>query len=248
MRQEGQESCSPLVTLRESTSLLSLGGKHTLSLRATPLCEEVGHHRGSSTGYALLGLLAVRSWNGYELTKQAQRSLHHVWPSSEAHLYREQKRLVRAGWARAEEEQVGNRTRNRYWITDAGRDALRSWLATEPEPPRIEIEGILRLFFADQGEIDAANASLIATAAHARDALDVMLDMIEDYVAAGGPFPERSYPIAAVCELITEMLERIEAHALNISEEISGADTLTSCSQQRTGQEKFEAILRRAGR
>lgn len=170
------------------------------------------------------------------------------WPSSEAHLYREQKRLVRAGWARAEEEQVGNRTRNRYWITDAGRDALRSWLATEPEPPRIEIEGILRLFFADQGEIDAANASLIATAAHARDALDVMLDMIEDYVAAGGPFPERSYPIAAVCELITEMLERIEAHALNISEEISGADTLTSCSQQRTGQEKFEAILRRAGR
>lgn len=219
-----------------------------LSLRATIFCEEVGTIEASSTGYALLGLLAVRSWTGYELTKQAQRSLHYVWPSSEAHLYREQKRLVRAGWASVEKEQVGNRTRNRYWITDAGRDALRSWLATEPESPRIEIEGILRLFFADQGEIDATNASLIATAAHAREALDVMLDMIEDYVATGGPFPERSYPIAAVCELITEMLERIEAHTLTISEEISGANTLTSRSQQQAGQEKFEAILRRAGR
>lgn len=202
----------------------------------------------SSTGYALLGLLALRSWTGYELTKQAQRSLRYVWPNSEAHLYREQKRLVRAGWAKAEKEQVGNRTRNRYWITDAGRAALRSWLATEPDPPRIEIEGILRLFFADQGEIDATHASLTATAAQARDALDFMLDMIEDYVATGGPFPERRYPIAAACELITEMLERIEAHTLAISEEISSADTLTSLSQQRAGHEKFEAILRRAGR
>lgn len=143
---------------------------------------------------------------------------------------------------------MGNRTRNRYWITDAGRDALRAWLATEPEPPQIEIEGILRLFFADQGDIEDVNASLIATAKHARGALDFMLDMIEDYVATGGPFPERSYPIAAVCELITEMLERIEAHALNISAEILGANTLTSRSRQRTGHDKFEAILRRAGR
>lgn len=202
----------------------------------------------SSTGFALLGLLSVQSWTGYELTKQAQRSLHYVWPSSEAHLYREQKRLVRAGWARVEKERVGNRTRNRYWITDTGRDALRSWLATEPEPPRIEIEGILRLFFADQADIEDANASLLSTAKHARDGLDFMLDMIEDYVATGGPFPERTYPIAAVCELITETLERIEAHALSISEEIAGVNTLTSRSQQQAGREKFEAILRRAGR
>lgn len=75
-----------------------------------------------------------------------------------------------------------------------------------------------------------------------------MLDMIEDYVATGGPFPERTYPIAAVCELIAETLGRIEAHALSISEEIAGVNTLTSRSQQQAGREKFEAILRRAGR
>lgn len=182
------------------------------------------------------------------MTKQAQRSLHYVWPSSEAHLYREQKRLVRAGWASVEKERVGNRTRNRYWITDEGREALRTWLGTEPGPPRIEIEGILRLFFADHGDITDVNASMVATATHAREALDVMLDMIEDYVATGGPFPERMYPIAAVCDLITDVLQRIEAHALSVSDEITRADSFTSSQQQQHGRDTFEAILRRAGR
>ena len=36
---------------------------------------------------------------GYELTQQVRRSLRFVWPSSEGHLYREQKRLLELGWA-----------------------------------------------------------------------------------------------------------------------------------------------------
>ncbi|MGH2703374.1 MAG: PadR family transcriptional regulator, partial [Actinomycetota bacterium] len=67
--------------------------------------------------YALLALLAVQPWSGYELTKQARRSLLYVWPSSEAHLYREQRRLERLGWASVEKERVGSRVRNRYTIT-----------------------------------------------------------------------------------------------------------------------------------
>ena len=56
----------------------------------------------SPTTYGLLGLLAVRSWTGYELTRQVRRSLRFVWSSSEGHLYREQKRLVERGWAKEE--------------------------------------------------------------------------------------------------------------------------------------------------
>ena len=51
----------------------------------------------TTTSYAILGLLNIKPWSGYELTQQAQRSLRYVWPKSESHLYAEPKRLVR--WA-----------------------------------------------------------------------------------------------------------------------------------------------------
>jgi DNA-binding PadR family transcriptional regulator len=45
------------------------------------------------------------------------------------------------------------RGRNRYSITDAGREALRAWLATPSAPPHLELEPMLRLTFADLGEL-----------------------------------------------------------------------------------------------
>ena len=83
--------------------------------------------------YGRLGTLAVRSWTGYELTQQVRRSLRFVWPVSEGHLCREQKRLIELGWATVEREPAGRRTRNRFSITEPGRAALADWLATEPE-------------------------------------------------------------------------------------------------------------------
>jgi PadR family transcriptional regulator, regulatory protein AphA len=84
-------------------------------------------------------MLAVRSWTGYELTRQVHPSLRFIWPTSEGHLYREQKRLVTLGWAVVEREQTGQRARNRYTITPAGRAALAKWLATPPEEPHLQI-------------------------------------------------------------------------------------------------------------
>ena len=74
----------------------------------------------SPATYGLLGLLATRSWTGYELTAQVRRSLAFVWPTSEGHLYREQKVLVARGWAAVVDEPAGRRSRKRYTITDAG--------------------------------------------------------------------------------------------------------------------------------
>ena len=122
----------------------------------------------SPTTYGLLGMLAVRSWTGYELTQQLRRSLRFVWPSSEGHLYREQKRLVDLGWAVVATEPAGKRTRKRYTITDEGREALQRWLATEPEEPHFEIEGVLRMFYADQGTVADLAASMESTASTAR--------------------------------------------------------------------------------
>jgi len=199
-------------------------------------------NKTSPTTYGLLGLLAVRSWTGYELTHQLRRSLRFVWPSSEGHLYREQKRLVELGWATVENEPAGKRTRNRYTITSPGRQALRDWLGTPPQEPHFEIEGVLRLFHGDQGSAEDLTASMEATAGSAREMLDGMVAIVDEYLAEGGPltmleqgiggpdqqrleyngrpqYPERLHVIALVVDITTRLLAELEDFFAATSEE-----------------------------
>ena len=141
----------------------------------------------SPATYGLLGMLSVRSWTGYELTQQVRRSLRFVWPSSEGHLYREQRRLVDLGWATVEEESAGQRSRKRYTITSAGRAALRRWLTTQPEEPHFQIEGVLRMFFADQGSAADLASAMRSTRHLARAMLDEMVGFVDEYLDDGGP-------------------------------------------------------------
>ena len=48
----------------------------------------------TTTSFALLGLLGIKSWTAYEIVAQIQRGAHFFWPRSEAHLYAELKRIV----------------------------------------------------------------------------------------------------------------------------------------------------------
>ena len=136
--------------------------------------------RTSPVTYGLLGMLAVRSWTGYELTHQVRRSLRYTWSSSEGHLYREQKRLVELGWAVVDVETSGGRSRKRYSITPDGEAALAAWLATEPQEPSFEIEGFMRLFYADHGTIDDMVLSLEKTAADARQMLAELGEFVDE--------------------------------------------------------------------
>mgnify|MGYP001364699429 CR=1 FL=1 len=83
--------------------------------------------RLTPSSYAVLALLHLKPWTGYELTRQAQRSLRYAWPKSERLLYSEPKKLVELGYATVHQEDSGNRTRNVYTITAAGRQALNEW-------------------------------------------------------------------------------------------------------------------------
>src|SRR6186997_1199598 len=94
----------------------------------------------TTTSFAILGLLAIRPWATYDLAKLMRRSLHFFWPRAESNLYAEPKRLVEAGLAEVQEEWTGDRRRTVYSITDAGREALGTWLAGESAAPRLESE------------------------------------------------------------------------------------------------------------
>ena len=114
----------------------------------------------SPTAAALLGLLAQRDWTTYELTRQAQRSIRWFWNRAERKLYDEPKALVALGYAVAEVGATGKRPRTVYSITPEGRTALRLWLGEEGNPPVFELENLIRVFFADQGDADQLRVTI----------------------------------------------------------------------------------------
>lgn len=217
------------------------------------------------TTYGLLGMLGVRSWTGYELTQQVRRSLRFVWPSSEGHLYREQKRLVALGWATLDVEADGRRTRNRYSITPAGHSAFKEWLATEPDEPRFEIEGILRVFYADQGTSQDLVNSLSAMATSANEMLNEMLGFANEYLADGGPlwmlensvggpdqerleyngrvqYPERIHVVARVIDITTQLLANLVEFAEATAYEVVDWSTPTDPALTNSTRQVLEAI------
>lgn len=222
----------------------------------------------SPASYALLGLLATRSWTGYELTQQVQRSLRFVWPTSEGHLYREQKRLVDMGWVTVDTEPVGERTRKRYAITAAGRATLERWLTTDPQVPQLHIEGLLRAFYADRGEVADLTSALRSTAEQARSLHDEMLGFVDEYLDDDGPmsmlerdvggpdgerlefhgrpmFPERLHAVALAIDLTTHLLDAIEQAFDRAAAEVVDWPSTTSRSLTPRTRARLEATRAR---
>jgi DNA-binding PadR family transcriptional regulator len=152
----------------------------------------------TATSYAILGLLGVRSWSAYELTKQVRRSLHFCWPRAETRLYQEPKNLLEHGLVKATTTVNGRRSRTEYAITAKGRKALRAWLGEPSAPPRLESEALLRLFFAEHG----TKEDLLSTLSELEEqALALRRQAVEqgaEYLVGTAPFPERLHILALV--------------------------------------------------
>lgn len=223
----------------------------------------------SPTTYGLLGMLAVRSWTGYELTHQLRRSLRFVWPASEGHLYREQKRLVDLGWVTVEKEPAGARTRNRYAITPEGEAALSKWLASPPEEPHFQIEGMLRLFHADHGAMSDLVTAMDATATAAHGMTDELVGFAHEYLEEGGPLwmleeglggsgdriewhgrpmvPERLHVIALVIDGTIRLLDTLATFAEETAAEARSWESPTDPAITEATRKRLEAIRGRHG-
>ncbi len=164
----------------------------------------------STSTYAVLALLDLKPWTGYELTQQAQRSLRYAWPKSERLLYSEPKKLVELGYATVAQEDNGNRTRNVYSITDDGRQALKQWTSSRTQPPRFEIEALLRLLFADHGSREDVLRALDELEedidAHHR----AIVDLMGSYLDGGHPFPQRTHLSVLFATFQIDMFKTIE--------------------------------------
>jgi PadR family transcriptional regulator, regulatory protein AphA len=149
--------------------------------------------RMTTSSYAILALLDLKPWTGYELTQQAQRSLRYAWPKSERLLYFEPKKLVELGFATSHQEKSGGRTRNVYTITAKGRQALGEWTSTQTQPPRLEIEALLRLLFADHGSREDLLRALGELESDIDEHHQAIVELMASYLDGGHPFPERMH-------------------------------------------------------
>lgn len=145
----------------------------------------------TSTSYAILGLLAIRPWSSYELTKQMKRSLGRFWPRAASKLYEEPRKLVAHALATARPEQSGKRSRTVYAITATGRDELAAWLRRPAQDPLLESEQLLKVFLADHGSIDDLRATITAMGAWASERAAHDAEIARSYIDGIGPFPAR---------------------------------------------------------
>ena len=160
--------------------------------------------RLTATSYAVLGLLSVKPWSSYELTRQMDRSLGRIWPRAVSKLYEEPKKLVSHGLARASAEQNGQRTRTVYAITAEGRRALAAWLDEPGDGPVIEFEQLLKVFFAENGTKAGTLATLRAAQEWATARTAESLAVGEAYAEGQGLFPDRLPELQLASRFITD--------------------------------------------
>jgi PadR family transcriptional regulator AphA len=175
----------------------------------------------TTSSYAVLGLLDLKPWTGYELTHQAQRSLRHAWPKSERLLYSEPKKLVELGFATTHTEAIGNRSRNVYEITDEGRRVLSEWTNSRTQPPRIEVEALLRLLFADHGTIEDLLGALDELESDIGEHHQAIVELMGSYLDGGHPFPQRTHLSVLFATFQIEIFKSIERWIDFAREEIS---------------------------
>jgi DNA-binding PadR family transcriptional regulator len=143
------------------------------------------------TSYALLGQLALRPWSVYEMTANVSRTLHWFWPRAESVLYAEVKRLAAEGYASVSDE-PGSRGRPRriYAITEAGRAALATWLASPSGPSTLHSEPLLRIHLSPFGTREQLLAALDAAGEEARALLRQALVIGQEFADERHQFQE----------------------------------------------------------
>jgi DNA-binding PadR family transcriptional regulator len=111
----------------------------------------------TTTEAAILGLLRKGPMSGYDLRKDAERSVGYFWAPAKTQIYATLPKLVDAGLARS--EKVAQSTRPDkvvYELTELGLGALRAWIADAPlDAGHGRNLLLLKLFVSDASDIDA---------------------------------------------------------------------------------------------
>lgn len=197
----------------------------------------------TSTSYAILGLLCLRSWSTYELARQMERSYRWFWPRARSGIYNEPKKLVDHGLAKAKVEHRGRRPRTVYSATPAGRKALRRWLSQPSAEPQFESEAFVRIAFADFGTVDDLVATVAGMRKQAEELLDASLAQARGYLDSGAPFPERRHLQVLVARFINEYVDLLLRWSRWAEQEVTAWEATTEGKSVGKLQSELKSVI-----
>jgi DNA-binding PadR family transcriptional regulator len=164
--------------------------------------------RISTTAYAMLGLLSLRSWSSYEIAQYMKLSnLRAIWPRAESQVYKGPARLEKEGLAASTVEFTGERKRTVHRITRAGRAALRKWLGQPSKRFAYRSEALVKISFGDCGTIDELRRNIEAVRREAEEDARVMLAFAEGRGEEGPLYSQRTHVNALVAMFILDLME-----------------------------------------
>jgi DNA-binding PadR family transcriptional regulator len=100
----------------------------------------------STLGYAVLGLLAREPLSGLDLSRVLQKQVASFWHARHSQIYPELARLQAAGLvAHTVVRQSDRPDKKVYRVTDAGMEALRTWVTAPTELPATRDEFIVKV-------------------------------------------------------------------------------------------------------
>jgi PadR family transcriptional regulator, regulatory protein AphA len=111
--------------------------------------------------YAVLVLVGEGGAGPHDLMQMMRRGRMY-WTAAESQWYAEPKRLAGLGLLRAEKRPGRTHERTHYVLTDAGREAIRDWVATPAAMPRVQDEPVVRALAADLADREAIAGGLEA--------------------------------------------------------------------------------------
>jgi DNA-binding PadR family transcriptional regulator len=164
-----------------------------------------------SIKYVVLGYLSWQPMTGYDVKKLIADSEILPWTANNNQIYRALVSLHQDEWVtKTIEEQVGSPNRHVYTITEAGLNALKAWVESEPEPPLTKNPFLNQLMWADclnATEIDDLLEAYLNTVGEKLFFLRVQADRKPD-------MPERSPRETYIWEMIHK--NRMAQHELEL--------------------------------
>ena len=99
----------------------------------------------------ILGLLSHEELTGYEIKKRMDASLGYFWGASYGSIYPTLRALAEGGYTESCGVEEGVRAKQRFRITDKGREKLKEWLSEPAAKDEIRYETLLKIFFGSEG-------------------------------------------------------------------------------------------------
>jgi PadR family transcriptional regulator, regulatory protein AphA len=138
-----------------------------------------------SLDYAILGFLNYHPYSGYDLKKIFDSSIRHFWSADQSQIYRTLARLTEQSIVEMEKVPQDDRPdRKVYHITDAGRTALRAWLAGPAPMDEPRSAPLIQVFFAGM----LSNEEILAKFEEYAEIMRVILSRYEQVPEQIGPF------------------------------------------------------------